>query len=290
MRTLSACFTGTLSLVALTFFLFSGRNEQPFAGIDPPGVVQIDAQLWMDRSEMSNFCWLEYMAWANGVYGTSSPEYTATLPDTSVWQTENDTQLEAHYLRHPAYRDYPVVGLTYRQMTAYCQWRSDRVFEYLLVKSGKIAFDAHPTIENRFTTEKYLSGTYRNYTPDPEVTVIPHYYLPDQREWLKAEAYAQAVYDKLSPRERKKSPDVYYATLHQSEPVQPVAPTDNYLVNNGLYNLHRNVSEQLSDSTLAAGENWKQGRVLQEAETTTLQLGASVTTGFRCAFEWKTIR
>lgn len=291
MRISTTCCTGTILLVAGTFLLFSGRKGPALEWTDPPGIVQIDKQLYMDCSEVSNFNWQEYLYWLDNVYGKSSVEYMAALPDTSLWKNESEAlqNLETHYLRHPAYRNYPVVGLTYSQMTAYCQWRSDRVLEYLLIRNGKIEPDAHPEPETFFTTERYLAGTYKHYLPDAGVRSIPHFYLPNRQEWVEAEAYAQEVYSRLSARQRKKSPDVYYASVSKAELIQPVSPENKYQVHNGLYNLHRNVSEQLSDSTQAAGENWKQGRALEESETTSIQLQASVTKGFRCAFEWKNL-
>ena len=43
-----------------------------------------------------------------------------------------------YYLRHPSYRDYPVVGVNWLQATNFCAWRTDRVNEQILIREGII--------------------------------------------------------------------------------------------------------------------------------------------------------
>lgn len=52
-------------------------------------------------------------------------------PDTTVWVNDfplskNTTLLQTYY-SHPAYKQHPVVGITWEQATAYCNWRTDRL-------------------------------------------------------------------------------------------------------------------------------------------------------------------
>ena len=66
-----------------------------------------------------------------------------------------------YYLRHPAYRDYPVVGVNWLQATAFCKWRSDRVNEGILIREGLLAHNPEAQIdEEHFTTASYLNGQY----------------------------------------------------------------------------------------------------------------------------------
>ena len=79
------------------------------------------------------------MSWTERVFGKTSEEFKSTLPDTSVWKMKNYTcltmsVLENYYLRHPMYRNYPLVGISQKQAIAFSKWRSDRVFEYILIK------------------------------------------------------------------------------------------------------------------------------------------------------------
>ena len=41
-----------------------------------------------------------------------------------------------NYLRHPAYGEYPVVGVSWIQAVEYANWRTDRVNELNLQKNG----------------------------------------------------------------------------------------------------------------------------------------------------------
>ena len=65
----------------------------------------------------------------------SYPEvYNKALPDTLVWRDKlgYNEPFVTHYLRHPAYKNYPVVGVSWIQANDYCIWRTDRVNERIL--------------------------------------------------------------------------------------------------------------------------------------------------------------
>jgi hypothetical protein len=66
-----------------------------------------------------------------------------------------------NYFRHPAYSDYPVVGVSWEQAEAYCAWRTDRVNEQILVKKGILTHDNTQNGQNIFTTDAYLAGLYQ---------------------------------------------------------------------------------------------------------------------------------
>lgn len=101
------------------------------------------SSFYMDETEVSNTDWLEYLHWIKGNFPPKSSAenaeyYYSSLPDTLVWRrplSYNEPYVN-NYLRHPAYQDYPVVGVTWVQANAYCQWRTDRVNEFVLREKG----------------------------------------------------------------------------------------------------------------------------------------------------------
>ena len=79
------------------------------------------------------------------VYPPEDPKYTniyvGALPDTLVWRNRlgyNETMTN-NYLRHPAYAEYPVVGVNWVQATQFAEWRTDRVNEAMLEREGYLA-------------------------------------------------------------------------------------------------------------------------------------------------------
>lgn len=103
------------------------------------------SSFYMDKYEVSNIGWREYVEWTNFVFGSYNQDIVkATLPDSTVWREEmayNEPYISS-YFRHPAYSFYPVVGVSWDQAMAYCQWRTDRVNEKAMIASKFI--DALP--------------------------------------------------------------------------------------------------------------------------------------------------
>ena len=159
------------------------------------------SSFYMDQTEVSNLDYLEYIHWLNRVYGSEYPDMiTRALPDTTVWRNSlsyNEPMVEI-YFRHPAYRDYPVVGVSWLQANDYALWRSDRVNEMLLVQAGVLSHNTNQTKDNHFTTEAYLAGQYMSAVSGSTTTVgtdgnkavkmedgilLPKYRLPTEAEW-----------------------------------------------------------------------------------------------------------
>ncbi len=168
---------------------------------------QTVASFYMDETEVTNLAYLEYLFWIRRVYGQSYPEvYQKCLPDTLVWRDKlgYNEPLVDKYLRHPAYRNYPVVGVTWQQATDYCSWRTDRVNERILIDNGILKEDMEQMDDNVFTTQAYLKGQYegivrrnpRNLTNEnygsgekeriirmEDGLLLPNYRLPTEAEW-----------------------------------------------------------------------------------------------------------
>lgn len=164
----------------------------------PPGTVKLENNLYFDKVEITNFYYLEFLVWTERMYGVNSPEYKSIFPDTTVWgqYDSNCTYLNTLYLRHPYYRKYPLVGISYEQAKAFSKWRSDRVMEYLLIKEGLIPRIPKPPKDSIFTIERYFKGQFYGIKPDPRFLVYPYYSLPDSVTYKKALSLADSINSK----------------------------------------------------------------------------------------------
>ena len=182
-----------------------GRVEQDvmFNNNATPRRVTV-ASFYMDECEVSNANYREWLYWINHVFEDNKAVYVDALPDTLVWRRPlafNEPYVQ-NYLRHPAYADYPVVGVNWEQAGKYCNWRTDRVNENILLREGIIAslkIDEQKGAEN-FNTEAYLYGQYdvedgpgaiddlanegqkRRVRQDDGI-LLPDYRLPTEAEW-----------------------------------------------------------------------------------------------------------
>jgi gliding motility-associated lipoprotein GldJ len=158
---------------------------------------------YIDQTEVSNLDYLEYLYWLNRVFGEDYPGVVRNArPDSLVWRERlayNEPLVE-NYLRHPAYHNYPVVGVSWVQANDYCLWRTDRVNEMLLIQEGILDFDPDQRNENNFNTEAYLAGQYEGLVNQPlesldpsgtgergvrlqDGILLPKYRLPTEAEW-----------------------------------------------------------------------------------------------------------
>ncbi len=139
-----------------------GRTEQDvmFNWNSTPRRVTVSS-FYMDETEVSNLDYKEYLYWLQNVFATDYRYiYRAALPDTLVWREEmayNEPMVEL-YLRHPAYEDYPVVGVSWIQARDYSSWRTDRVNELILIREGILDPYAAPQDQAKhFNLDSYLT-------------------------------------------------------------------------------------------------------------------------------------
>lgn len=181
-----------------------GRVEQEvnYEWNNIPRTVTVSS-FYMDEVEVTNFFYLEYLYWLERVFSADYPEvHHKALPDTLVWRSRlayNEPYVE-FYLRHPAYRDYPVVGVNWLQANDFCAWRTDRVNEIILIREGLFEHYPNQINEDNFNTGAYLAGQYESgkrvdgipdLNPNREYRnvrmedgiLLPKYRLPTEAEW-----------------------------------------------------------------------------------------------------------
>ncbi|MBI5541304.1 MAG: SUMF1/EgtB/PvdO family nonheme iron enzyme [Bacteroidia bacterium] len=148
---------------------------------NPPGTEQITENVYLDKNNISNVSYREFLYWINRIYGGNSQEYISVVPDTTLLNKSNNINsvLGDNYFRHPKFQDSPVMGVSINQAKQYSKWRSDRVMEWTLVKYGIIKMNNNAPKDSIFTIEKYFSGKYYNIKPSPYLLYYPEYQLID---------------------------------------------------------------------------------------------------------------
>ena len=287
-----------LSTILLSSFVFYSVDHKIKYDKAPPGTIEIDSFFFIDYTEVRNLDYLEFMYWTKVVYGLNSAKYKSILPAVDLWM-EEDSCLQylsdSIYLLHPAYRDYPVVGVSQKQARIYCKWRSDRVFEYILVKNKIIEYELIQDSSNFFTVSKFFKGEYVK-NPHSIISVYPAYRLPTELEWKKAVDFF-SEYNKSIKCKSK------YCDLHITKdslivqynikpckgdsvvyfPMKPVACNGRKRIGT---NLKGNVSEWLDKDNLIIGGSWK-GTRLQEFDWPRYADKPTCNIGFRAVCEWK---
>lgn len=191
---------------------------------------------------------MEYLEWLKKVF---PPEvemykhiYASAVPDTMVWRNPlgANESMVGTYLRHPAFSEYPVVGVSWLQAVNFSKWRTDRVNEKLLEEAGFSAPNArfNTTPDQIFHSETYfasptstyggvdsiLSGGKRSpvlaelktdsssvaaastdlYLQRKDGVFLPEYRLPTESEWEYAALGLDGIRVNNSRKGRKKYP------------------------------------------------------------------------------------
>jgi gliding motility-associated lipoprotein GldJ len=130
----------------------------------------------MDEAEVTNSEYFLYVQNVKDVFPASNEKYkhiyNSVLPDTLVWRKSlgNTDILSDNYFRHPAYADYPVVGVSWIQANQYCKWRTEAVNLKTLIDEGylKNIFE-NDTVSNFFNTDVFFSDSDKLFDGDSTI-------------------------------------------------------------------------------------------------------------------------
>lgn len=263
----------TISLIGAPLILcvlVGSKPKEPDYSKLLPGVVKVNAQLYYDQTEITNFQWLEYMFDLSEKYGRESPQYKAVVPDTSVWKEKlsyNEPYVN-YYLRHPAYHQYPVVGVTWKQAVEYCHWRTLKVKEHLEAE-GKL--DKAPQyFQYRLPLYEEWQVMYKDLAE-----------LPDRI----GEEGKRQFRGLLRWNMKRKGGDNFGVAGQINDAADITSPVLSYWPNQfDVYNIKGNVNEWLAEENTYVGGGWNSMLTEDVTQKKTLEQG-SANVGFRCVCE-----
>lgn len=190
-------------------FVFGSSEEDLLFKHDAYEQTESVQSFFMDKTEIANIHWLEYMRYYENPSNVDSipsginlQDYMSQvlLPDTTVWASEmafNDAYV-ANYLRYPGFRMYPVVGVSWVQASEFCKWRTKIVRENMNKKPGQ---KGASTGTDSLGTNKIIESN----VVDGVNNLIPEYRLPTEVEWeyaAKALIGTQYATDENYPKNR----------------------------------------------------------------------------------------
>jgi len=166
---------GMVAIEGGTFTMGQVQDDVMFDWNTTPKKMHIRS-FFMDETEVTNSEYFLYIQYIKDVFPPSEEKYkhiyNSVLPDTLVWRKSlgNTDILSENYLRHPAYADYPVVGVSWLQANQYCKWRTDAVNLKKLIDKGyvKNIFD-NDSIRNFFDTEVFLADSDKLFDGDSTI-------------------------------------------------------------------------------------------------------------------------
>lgn len=284
--------------------IFKVKNSNfEVINLTPPGCIKISDNFYCDETEIRNIDWAEYMFWTKNIFGDSSEEYLATFPDTSVWD-KLDSCLNNYYIYYPfnsVYYIYPVVGISQKQAENYSKWRSDRVFEQILVDRKIIYWDTAQTKNTYFTIKRYYKGNLPSIISSEKIKFYPEYRLPTLKERKVILNYTDSIalsyFRNCHSKKCRKCLTEYPIINSDISPCDSgniTIPSDilknsNCYIKRGnpIYNLRGNVREWSSEKYISFGGSWydKREKILENdifySET------VNAMTGFRNICRWK---
>jgi formylglycine-generating enzyme required for sulfatase activity len=177
--------------------------------------------------------------------------YHKARPDTNVWSEKlaYNEPYKRYYFQHPAYKNYPLVGVTRDQAMNYCKWLTDS----LNATNSKV--NVTIKLPNRKEWIRAARGDAKQ-----------QYYAmegPHLRNWRGLYLYnhkvvgEQNVYLDQETKEYKVVPRVSMSYTNLDDGALITTEVKSYWPNIfGTYNMCGNVAEMIADDTIALGGSW----------------------------------
>lgn len=169
---------------------------------------------FMDETEVTNMMYAEYLYYIKKVFPPTEDNYKniyfGALPDTLVWRDRlgYNESMVTDYLWHPAYGEYPVVGVNWVQAIEFCKWRTDFAQMDILERNKLLARGAKSkelNADTYFSRDAYVVSPSTSFGGDDGIVlkrrqrgaddtlnvyasrssglIVSEYRLPTEAEW-----------------------------------------------------------------------------------------------------------
>lgn len=243
--------------------------------------VKIDS-FYMYRTEISNAFYRYYLDQLLFV-NKDTAAYLAAFPDTTVWRMDmayNEPYV-LYYFRHPAYRDFPVVGVSWEQANAFCAWLTKTYNADPKRKFKNARFDLpskHEWMAAANGGMQYMTFAWGG----PRLRNSQGQALANYREIEQTAIVRDTIEGTPVYSTRRGAEHVGEAGM-LNDAGDITAPVFSYWPNNyGLYNMCGNVEELVREKGLSKGGSWHDtGYYLQNRVEERYTDSASAERGFR---------
>lgn len=141
----------------LLFCVITSLFSQNNFSFTPSGTVHVYDNIYMDKTEVANIDWLEYLHYLR--IDSTHQYLKEAIPDTVSLSYFKKYSINYRlYLTHPAFRYFPVTNISYEQAINYGRWRS---------LAMEMIVNQHP-VENGLESNQRVKLNYR---------------LPTEKEW-----------------------------------------------------------------------------------------------------------
>lgn len=214
---------------------------------------------YLSKYEVSNELYLRF------VTEQTKEEFLKTvLPDTLCWEKDgpNEKYIE-YYFRHPAYANYPVVGVSYEQAILFCNWLTEKYNNFEKRKFKKVVFRLPSKYEWFRATTNKMNATFpweTSFLFNGRGHMNAAFKSIDQKCVLNNGTIVEEFDDSgfydfsinLKPNKKSKSePDPYFDV---ADPTVPIQFFDANAF--GLFNMSGNVREMVAEKGYTKGGGW----------------------------------